>query len=142
MRLRHEHHFQSVVLQLNNRYETKMSRNTEINSATTTTTATTTTETTPIPSARSGFNVIESLKQYNRSQINKISCIENDTSALDHDVGGVATHDNDMRKVTEPATIAKTVLLYSLNSIFSFYLNFVVVRLFLSFCVPILVCGK
>lgn len=63
---------------------------------------------------RSDFNVIESLKEYNRLQINKILSIENDT-ALDHDVGETTTtttttHVSDVPQLTEPAGITKTVV--------------------------------
>lgn len=59
------------------------------------------------------INVIESLKKYNQSQIEKVLCIENDTSALDCDVVGEATtHENDMPELPEAAAaIAKTVML-------------------------------
>lgn len=68
--------------------------------------------TTTTSSKPSDFNVIESLQRYNRSQINKILCIENDTkTALDHDVGdvvvdGETTHENEL---PQPADITKAV---------------------------------
>lgn len=67
--------------------------------------------TTTTSSKPSDFNVIESLQQYNRSQINKILCIENDTkTALDHDVvvvvDGQTTHENEL---PQPADITKAV---------------------------------
>lgn len=83
--------------------------------ATATTTATNITSTT---SKQSHFNVIESLKEYNRSQTNKILCIDNDTSTLDHDAVVVvvvdgATHDSDMRQLPQSATITKTVVCFA-----------------------------
>lgn len=63
------------------------------------------------------FNVIESLKEYNRSQINKIACIEGDTTAVDHDVSG-ATHDTDIPQLLEPAAITKTVVLVDCDLLF------------------------
>lgn len=64
-------------------------------------------------STQCDVNVIESLKKYNQSQIEKVLCIENDTSTLDGDVVGeaAAVHDNDdMPERSEPAAIAKTVV--------------------------------
>lgn len=108
MRLRHEYHFRIVFPQLNaktdNKYEATMSQN-ETNSHPTMTTTTTPTAAT---SKQSDFNVIESLKEYNRSQTNKISCIDNDTSTLDHDVA------DDMPQLPEPASVTKTVVLLCL----------------------------
>lgn len=60
---------------------------------------------TAITSNRCDSNVIESLNEYNRSQTNKILCIDNDTSTIDRDVA------DDMPKHTEPASIMKTVVL-------------------------------
>lgn len=57
----------------------------------------------------SDFNVIESLRQYNRSQINKILCIENDTTALDYDVDRT-THQNELPQPSKPAGVTKTVV--------------------------------
>ncbi|XP_055302935.1 uncharacterized protein LOC129568714 isoform X2 [Sitodiplosis mosellana] len=57
---------------------------------------------------RSDFNVIKSLKEFNRSQINKILSIDNDT-ALDHDVGGTTHESDDVPQLTEPAGVAKTL---------------------------------
>lgn len=51
-------------------------------------------------------NVIESLQEYNRSQINKIRCIENDTT--DHDVDG-KTHGIGVPHQTDSVAITKTV---------------------------------
>lgn len=58
-------------------------------------------------------NVIESLKEYNQSQLEKVLCIENDTSTLDCDaVGRATTHENDMPELSESAAIAKTVVYF------------------------------
>lgn len=62
---------------------------------------------------RKDFNVIESLNEYNRSQTNKLLCIENNT-ALDHDVYG--THGNDVPQLTERSGIVKTVVKHKLFS--------------------------
>lgn len=69
---------------------------------------------------RCDANVIESLKKYNQSQIEKVRCIENDTSTLDCDVVGettttLTTHENDMPELLLPAestAIAKTVVFF------------------------------
>lgn len=81
-------------------------------------------------SKSANFNVIESLKKYNRSQINKIACIENDTTNVDHDVDG-ETHGTDMPQLYEPAAITKTVVFIDCDffSLISFhyvclYVNF------------------
>lgn len=65
----------------------------------------------------SEFNVIESIRQYNQSQINKILCIENDTAAaaaateaaLDHDVDGT-TYESELPQLSQPAGITKMVV--------------------------------
>lgn len=64
-----------------------------------------------IPATQCDGNVIESLKKYNQSQIEKVVCIENDTSTLD--VGDdvvveTATHENDLPE----CAIAKTVVCF------------------------------
>lgn len=76
--------------------------------------------TTSISLTQCDANVIESLKKYNQSQIEKVRCIESDTSALDCDVvgGTKTTHENDMPEVLpaatagEPTAIAKTVVCF------------------------------
>lgn len=75
--------------------------------------------TTSISLTQCDANVIESLKKYNQSQIEKVRCIESDTSALDCDVvgGTKTTHANDdmpevLPAATEPTAIAKTVVCF------------------------------
>lgn len=69
-----------------------------------------------IPSTQNDVNVIESLKKYNQSQIEKMVCVDNDTSTLDDGdvVGGgggeATTHVSESPERPEPAAIAKTVV--------------------------------
>lgn len=79
--------------------------------------------TTNVSLMRCDANVIKSLKKYNQSQIEKVRCIENDTSTLDCDVIGETTtttsttHENDMPELllpAEPTAIAKTVVFFLL----------------------------
>lgn len=76
--------------------------------------ATTTSES--LSPTQGDVNVIESLKKYNQSQIEKVLCIENHTSTLDCDVvvgnGEATTHENDIPELPEPAAIAKTVVCF------------------------------
>ncbi|XP_031622706.1 spindle pole body component 110-like isoform X2 [Contarinia nasturtii] len=65
------------------------------------------TEPTTMIKQRSNYNVIKSLKEYNRSQTNKIARIEHDT-ALDHDVDG-ASLESDLPQLSEPSGIVKTL---------------------------------
>lgn len=81
---------------------------------------------------RSDFNVIESLKEYNRSQKNKILSIENDT-ALDHDVGGT-THDINVPQLTEPAGIVKTVMFSVQMNVYVCLFFFYLKKFFIYIC--------
>lgn len=63
---------------------------------------------------QSEFNVIKSLKEFNRSQINKILSIDNDT-ALNDDVDGTTHESDDVPQLTEPASITKTVVCRSVR---------------------------
>lgn len=101
VRLRHEktvsrNFFSKAVEQRNIDKKTTMNR-TESSHQVTTSTST---------KPHTNFNVIESLQEYNRLQINKIRCIENDT--IDHDVDG-KTHGIDVPQQSDPVAITKTV---------------------------------
>lgn len=107
VRLRHEKQFRSVFFkQL--KVTKNTDRNTTMNQCENSEQVTITTSSQQLNKS----NVIKSLKEYNRSQINKILSIENDTAILDHDVGETTTttHESDVPQLTEPAGIAKTVV--------------------------------
>lgn len=89
--------------------EIKMNRK-ETNRKSTSTSTSTKTTTNSTTSKQIHLNVIESLKEYNQLQTNKISYIDNDTTALDDDVVHEATHGCDMAQMSEPTTISKTVV--------------------------------
>lgn len=63
---------------------------------------------------QSEINVIKSLKEFNRSQINKVLSIDNDT-ALNNDVDGTTHESDDVPQLTEAAGISKTVVCSSVR---------------------------
>lgn len=101
MRLRHEKQFRSIFSAVEQRKNKRKAHNATMNRIESSEQMTI--------KQQSDYNVIESLREYNRSQINKISCIENDT-ALDGDVeGALSLQISDVSRLTEPTGVSKTV---------------------------------
>lgn len=98
MRLRHEEWFSNGFFAVENEIDNqqKMSHTESQHQITTTS------------SERDDFNVIETLRQYNQSQVNKIICIENDTAPLNHDVDET-TDENELLQQSQPAGNTKSV---------------------------------